>query len=287
LIGDFMKLDRVYFHAARDIPEEQMLNAVQHILPATKVEWIADPLNYEGNFIPGVLYVERQTGAGQFKFGYDVQFLTEKVLTQREKVGVLQRLAKQFSVPSLVPTDDIDPYTFISIEDDGFVSSVGVETEPFDQKNEVTIDGPFNFSFGVFALQEALTNSEEMFLTELFKAFIANFDIVPIGKDLFNPDFRNYKNTSIPLRGYNYYYMIAPYGKNAWYSKEEKSNLLVEQMTTFSRESKKDVCLFTADSTTIENIPGGSDHESACLNITSTGIERIVYKARRKSWLRS
>jgi hypothetical protein len=280
-----MKMDRINFHSAREVSEEQLCHAMQHITDVTRVQWMENPYDYNGELLAGVLYVERQNGTGQFKFGYEVQFLTEKkTLTIREKITALQRLANQFSVPTLVPTEGVDPYTFISIESDGSTSSVGVEPVPYDEKNEVTIEGPYNFSFGGFALQEPLTNSDELFLIELFKGLMANFDIVSIGADLFNPDFRNYKNTSIPLRSYNYYYMIVPYGRNEWYSNEEKSRLLVEQMTAFSRESKKDVCLFPANSTTVENIPGGSDHESMCLNITTAGMEKIIYKHRRKSW---
>jgi hypothetical protein len=280
-------MDRIYFHAAREVSEKQLLHAIHHIMQATKVEWIENSYTYDGDFTPGVLYVERRIGAGQFKFGYEMQFVTErKPLTIREKIGVLQRLAKQFSLPTLAPTEDIDPYTFISIDDDGFASSVGVEPAPYNEKSEITIEGPYNFSFGGFALVEPLTYSEEMLLIELFREFMANFDVVNVGSELFNPDFRNYKSTSIPLRGYNHFYLLVPFGKNTWYSNEEKSTLFIEQMTRFCRESNKDVCLFPANSSTTANIPGGSDSERSCVNITATGIEKITYKPRRKTWLK-
>jgi sRNA-binding regulator protein Hfq len=107
---------------------------------------------------------------------------------------------------------------------------------------------------------------------------------VPVTSELFNHYFKSAQKYFSSLKNFNHCYFLSPTDKSTWYSKEEKSKLMIKCLYHFHVETKVPVCAFPVNHGKIENIPDGSDSEEFCILLMDETQQEIIYKERRKGW---
>lgn len=273
----------IHFHSPRALTKNELLDALKGPVPVAQVHFSQDE---EGGSwaTPRDAGALRKPRAGQFNYDYDLYWQTKTVFTLRDEVTLLQQIARHLSVDLLTSDEGPDPYVFIHIEPDGTTSTIGVVPPAYDNENELIIEGVYNTSLGGFALTEQLSEEDDKTIVALLAGYSASPVISGIPFDLVNPDFKAGQQRDDRLKPFLYHYFVKPQGKTTWYSRQEKSGILTQALTTFHVKTGKDVCLFTADSVSVRNIPGGSDSEATCVLLCGGGTEQLIYKQRRSSW---
>ena len=190
-------------------------------------------------------------------------------------------LARTEHVNILLADEGLNPYVFIHIDPGGNASSVGVVTEPYNARDELTIDDYYNDAFGGFAMESLMSDADMEVLNTLVRKTVSAFEITYAASEA--TSFSQYKDGFDRLGKFVHHYFVRPLGKQEWLSKDEKAELFSAMMMVFGEKRK--VCFFPPNATVVENIPGGSDSESFCVCLDGEIPSKIIYKPRRATWL--
>lgn len=277
--------DIIYFDSSREISGIELKRFCRGALHARLVEFDGqDPKLFSNSTSQTEVYIITRTEAGQFCYHCELYVKNQpRERTKREWVDLLGWLAKETGTGILVSDEGINPYGYIHIEPDGQASPVGIDVEA-DRRNELSLGEIYNYPLGGFCTETILTELETAVLDELISRVIPSYEFAMHEVEKMNNDFTHHKDRFPQIKNYRYHYFITPRGKAKWHSNDEKSTLLVDMMNAFFDRTKKNICLFPANSVTYRNIPGGSDHEAFCINLNELGMEKIVYKECRKHW---
>ncbi len=276
-------MNSIYFYSISKIKDADLIAVFCPMEPVKKVNETADFYALEGEeFNPdNFLYVELTETGGQFKYHYRIFLPAHLIPFLREKVNLLIDLAKRSAIDLLTDDEGINPYTFIHITGDGNAFAVGVIADDYNERDELTIEAFYPNSPGSFATAQSLRETDLNELQIRWSEFLSISGFRKIGPEFY---FESFRSQFSVLEKFSHYYVIIPKDDSLWMSKEERSQLLVEIMLRFAEQSGMDVCLFPANATTVENIPGGSDSEHSCIVVMNGLTERIIFKPRRKSW---
>jgi hypothetical protein len=281
--GNICEMRSIYFYSTGKIKDADLIEVFCPMEPFKKVNETPDFYALEDEeFNPdNFLYVELTDTGGQFKHHYRIFLPAHLIPFWREKVNLLIDLAKRSEFDLLTDDEGVNPYMFIHITADGNAFAVGVIADDFNERDELTIEAFYPNSPGSFATAQPLRETELDELQIRWSEFLSISGFRKIGPEFY---FESFRGQFPLLEKFNNYYVILPQDDSRWMSKGERSQLLVEVMLRFAEQSGVDVCLFPANSTTVENIPGGSDSEYSCIVVVNGLTERIIFKPRRKSW---
>lgn len=227
-------------------------------------------------------YVSLDTSNEGYKYHYSVFDSNSMEISLKDKIQILKGLSAKENIEILSTDDEVDPSSWVLIEPNGHTSTV--QTKLTD---DLIIDVYYNFPFGDFRTTEPLTEQENTILKEILKSVYPNI-LIEYSTDgpNINGDFNKVKVNYQNLENFDHHYEIRPVGKNEWIDREDKSIQFVLLMKEFQGQVKKDLCVFPRNFSEVENIEGGSDSEEHCILLTGFGQEKIVYKQRRKSWVK-
>lgn len=246
--------------------------------------WISDFYSYasDNEIDHSKTYVSLETSNEGYKYNYSVFDSNFIEISLKNKIQILKGLSAKENIEILSADDEVDPFSWVLIEPNGHTSTV--QTKLTD---DLIIDDYYNFPFGNFRTTEPLTERENTILKEIIKSVYPNI-LMEYSSDvpIINGNFNKVKVNNQSLKNFDNHYEIRPVGKNEWMDREDKSIRFVVLMKEFQGEIQKDLCVFPRNFSEVKNIEGGSDSEEHCILLTGSGEEKIVYKQRRKSWLR-
>jgi hypothetical protein len=226
-------------------------------------------------------YISLECSANGFKYHYAVYDSKAPDLPLNQRVDLLKDLSRIEGCKILSPDDEINPWSWVLIEPTGEASTIETINE------DLVIADYYNFPFGDFRTVAKLTDDEITILKGMIK------DLYPVVEifystdgPIINGEFNKVKTTIRELNHFDYHYEVRPVGKNRWLDKGTKSQKFIALMSQFHRFSGRELCIFPRNFSEIKNIEGGSDSEEYCIVIKNGQQEKIVYKYRRKSWLR-
>jgi len=260
-------------------------NYLQEKFGLTKFVWIENFYEFctENNVDEDITYIQvnLQTGNQGFKYEYSIYNRRFSGLTLSNKIHAMMDLALREGISILSSDDEINPRTWVLTEPDGKIASV-------ETNDDGTIaEAYFNFPFGDFRTKNKLSEDNLDLLKHTISELNADVQIEyatdgPVINGAFNKVQQNFK----ALAGFIHHYEILPQGKNTWLDIEAKSIYLISYMAEFHEQTAIDLCVFPRNYCEIKGIEGGSDSEEHCIVLSNKKQEKIIYKPRRKSWLK-
>ncbi|MEL6558105.1 MAG: hypothetical protein AAFQ94_07970, partial [Bacteroidota bacterium] len=176
---------------------------------------------------------------------------------------------------------------FIEIDENGKSYTVDVNCDALNEKGDVYFNEYCNHVFGTIGFKsEKELSVIENGLRKLISEYVSDFKFDKSSGPTYNSDFEKVKEKIPHLRGFSFYAAIKPLGRQTWYSNNTKSKILLTVLSDITKTIPVELCVFPADFRKVENIEGGSDSEEYCVILSNGKSEKVVYKQRRKSWLK-
>ena len=226
-------------------------------------------------------YISLETSTEGFKFHYSVFDSNNLDQPLRERIEILRNLAQKLSVEILSTDDEINPWSWVLIEPNGQTSTIQTKND-----DVLVIEEFYNFPLGDFRTVDKLGQLQIEQLKVLIENLYPEVEIdYATDGPIINGDFNKVKDSFEKLKNFENHYEIRPVGKTQWLDKEEKSEQFISIMKEFRKLINKDLCIFPRNFSNVKNIEGGSDSEEYCIFVTTSRLERIIYKQRRKTWL--
>lgn len=280
----------ICFAISSNVKLEVIIEFCRQELPTSSGEifLVEDHIEYypSDDFDTTKTCVRYSVSSGEFDAWVQIYSKDELYSDFNEIIIFLKKLSQFSNAQLLISDDTLDVCSFILIEPSGQCSTIQVEFDSYNEKDELNFGWYENHFFGQFALKHPIDeNSLKMELAELFKDSFNEFEVqIRNSGPVVNGDFDKNKLQFTSLADYCYHFDIIPKGKQKWYSIREKTEIFSKKMTDFSVRNNIDVCIFPADFSEVENIEGGSDSTQYCINCVNGQTEKIVYKIRRESW---
>ena len=274
--------ERIYFHTKQQLDKSLFESCLHENFKNNEFIWITNfyefVIDYEID--KQKTYISLETSTEGFKFHYSI-FQLQLKQTLKEQIGILENLAQKLNVEILSTDDEVNPWSWVLIEPNGQTSTILTKNE-----DVLVIEGFYNFSFGDFRTVSQLSQLQLDQLKALIKNLYLEIEIdYSLDSIIINGDFNEAKGSFEKLKYFENHYEIRPVGKTQWFDKEEKSEQFISIMTEFRELINKDLCIFPRNFSNVQNISGGSDSEQCCILLTSSGLEKIIYKKIRKTWL--
>lgn len=274
--------ETIYFNTAQQLDEALLEHFLRDNFNSKEFIWITNFYEFviDNEINNQKTYISLETSIEGFKYHYSVYDNFD--LTLRERIEILKTLADKANLEILSTDDELNPWSWVLIEQNGQTSTIQTKDD-----DVLVIDDFYNFPFGDFRTKSKLTEVELGILKQIVIKKYPKIDIHH-GYDgpVINGDFNKVKNNFDQLSLFDNHYEIVPLGKNDWLDKNEKSELFINLMIQFRDQINKELCLFPRNYSEVKNIEGGSDSEEHCILLTSFGQEKLVYKQRRKSWVK-
>lgn len=274
--------ETIYFNTAQQLDEALLEHFLRGNFNSKEFIWITNFYEFviDNEINNQKTYISLETSTEGFKYHYSVYDNFE--LTLRERIEILKTLADKANLDILSTDDEVNPWSWVLIEQNGQTSTIQTKDD-----DVLVIDDFYNFPFGDFRTKSKLTEVELGVLKQIVIKKYPKIDIHH-GYDgpVINGDFNKVKNNFDKLSLFDNHYEIVPLGKNDWLDKNDKSELFINLMIKFRDQINKELCLFPRNYSEVKNIEGGSDSEEHCILLTSFGQEKLVYKQRRKSWVK-
>lgn len=274
--------ETIYFNTAQQLDEALLEHFLRDNFNSKEFIWITNFYEFviDNEINNQKTYIFLETSTEGFKYHYSVYDNFD--LTLRERIEILKTLADKANLDILSTDDEVNPWSWVLIEQNGQTSTIQTKDD-----DVLVIDDFYNFPFGDFRTKSKLTEVELGILKQIIIKKYPKIDIHH-GYDgpVINGDFNKVKNNFDQLSLFDNHYEIVPLGKNDWLDKNEKSELFINLMIQFRDQINKELCLFPRNYSEVKNIEGGSDSEEHCILLTSFGQEKLVYKQRRKSWVK-
>lgn len=274
--------ETIYFNTAQQLDEALLEHFLRGNFNSKEFIWITNFYEFviDNEINNQKTYISLETSTEGFKYHYSVYDNFE--LTLRERIEILKTLADKANLDILSTDDEVNPWSWVLIEQNGQTSTIQTKDD-----DVLVIDDFYNFPFGDFRTKSKLTEVELGVLKQIVIKKYPKIDIHH-GYDgpVINGDFNKVKNNFDQLSLFDNHYEIVPLGKNDWLDKNDKSELFINLMIKFRDQINKELCLFPRNYSEVKNIEGGSDSEEHCILLTSFGQEKLVYKQRRKSWVK-
>lgn len=276
-------MNSYHFISTKEISRVDWKTIAVERLKVRRIEWEDGAEDISSDDGP-IAFIQASPDKGDFRFRYDV-YLREPAptLSKRAEVDFYSWLTHRFDCEILTSEEGPDPYLFVHVTP-RHVRTVGVKPEPYDNDDELYIDGPWPLVFGAFSTEVPLDQAEEAVLQSSLNPVLGEYQLSWMKVDDMRNDFTNARTRIDALRDFRFHYFIQPSGNSAWYSQDERSELLIRVMKEFHSKSNRTVCVFPSNATNVQNIPGGSDSESFCILLGGRGEEKIIYKPRRARW---
>lgn len=274
----------IYFSTKELLDEKKFEFFLADTLRSHSFLWTSDFYSYasDNEIDHSKTYISLDSSNEGYKYHYSVFDSNSIETSLKDKIQILKGLSAKENIEILSTYDEVDPFSWVLIEPNGHTSTV--QTKMTD---DLIIDDYYNFPFGDFRTTEPLTEQENTILKEILKSVYPNI-LIEYSSDgpIINGDFNKVKINFQNLKNFDNHYEIRPVGKNEWMDREDKSIQFVSLMKEFQRLVQKDLCVFPRNFSEVKNIEGGSDSEEHCILLTDFGQEKIVYKKRRKSWVK-
>lgn len=222
--------------------------------------------------------------SGTFKFHFEVNIKSDHDFSFRDRVNFTNAVAQLCTTEILIDEGGIDPYLFIYFKPGEEPTTIGVDTQRYNDFDELLIDSYYSLGWGMFATEQPLSVDEEQWISKWYAKHNLKMNLVLVDPDLVNRHFREAQKSATDLEKFSHFFLLSPPAKCIWHSRDEKSLIAENCLFEFHLNSKKSVCLFPVNHSTVANIPGGSDSEEFCFVFRGENKEKIVYKQRRKSW---
>ncbi|WP_338769079.1 hypothetical protein WAF17_09130 [Bernardetia sp. ABR2-2B] len=274
----------IYFSTKKQLDKESFEAFLASIFQFNDFCWTPNFYSYasENEIDHFKTYISFDTSYEGYKYHYSVFNNDAIEIPIKNRVQTLKKLSAKVNIEILSTDDEVAPFSWVLIEPNGQTSTI--QTKLID---DLIMDGYYNFPFGDFRVTEPLTEKEQTTLKEIIKDIYPNVLIEhSTDRQIINEDFNKVKSNYQNLKKFNNHYEIRPIGKNEWIDREEKSIQFVLLMKKFRVYLQKDICVFPRNFSEVKNIEGGSDSEEHCILLTALGQEKIIYKERRKSWLK-
>jgi hypothetical protein len=231
-------------------------------------------------------YIEHRVTSGQFDAWFEAYLKEEKFNDIKERVDFLKGLSSKYNLEILTSDEDLNPYSFILIKPDKTCCTIVVDYDSYDEKKEMNFGQYRNAFFGTIALENKIDENElKKSLSNIFSDYYDDLIFEYYNQDFFMKSLKEktflgklFKNN------YPHHYILKTEGKQNWYSVRQRVDIFKEGIKELAKKSDLEICLFPADYSKIENIPGGSDSEEYCLQYLKGLEKQTIYKKRRKSW---
>lgn len=230
------------------------------------------------------IYIEHRVTSGQFDAWYEAYLKDDKFNDIENRIDFLKGLSSKYNLEILTSDEDFNPYSFILINPDKPCCTIDVDYDSYDEKEEMNFGQYWNANFGTIALEKKIDDLEKR-LSNIFSEYYDELSL-----EYYNQDFylKSLKEGTflrkLLKKNYPHHFIVKPIGKQNWYSVKQKVEIFTEGIKKLAKNSDFEICLFPADYSKVENIPGGSDSEEYCLQYFNGFEKRTIYKKRRKSW---
>ncbi len=232
------------------------------------------------------IFIEHRVTSGQFDACYETYLKDEEFNDIENRVDFLKGLSSRYNSEILTSDEDCNPYSFILIKPDKTCYTIDVDYDSYDEKEEMNFGQYWNAFFGTIALENKIDENElKISLSSIFSEYYDDLSLEYYNQDFFLKSLNGktflgklFKNN------YPHHYIVKPEGKQNWYSVRQKVDIFKEGIKELAKQTDLEICLFPADYSKVENIPGGSDSEEYCLQYLQGIEKRTIYKKRRKSW---
>ena len=232
------------------------------------------------------IYIEHKVTSGQFDAWYEAYLDDEKFNDIERRVDFLKGLSSKYNLEILTSDEDFNPYSFILIKPDKSCCTINVDYDSYNDREEMNFGQYWNAFFGTIAIKKKVDENElNIKLSSIFGHYYDNIKLEYYYQDFFLKSLSEksflgklFKNN------YPHHFIIKLDGKQNWYSVSQKVDIFAEGIKKLAKNSDFEICLFPADYSKVENIPGGSDSEEYCLQYFNGFEKRTIYKKRRKSW---
>jgi hypothetical protein len=232
------------------------------------------------------IYIEHRVTSGQFDAWYEAYLQIDKFNDIENRVDFLKGLSSKYNLEVLTSDEDFNPYSFILIKPDKSCCTIDVDYDSYNDKEEMNFGQYWNANFGTIALENKIdVNDLKKRLSDLFGEYYDELRL-----EYYNQDFylKSLKEGAFLKKlfkiNYPHHFIVKPVGKQNWYSVKQKVDIFTEGIKKLAKNSDFEICLFPADYSKVENIPGGSDTEEYCIQYFNGFEKRTIYKKRRKSW---
>lgn len=276
----------VYFYSARQLSDGDLLQVARTVSPVSHlIHSRRDSDEEQTDADKTTLLIKVENRPGIYLIDYECWWLYRHGdLTKRQQVDFLIELAQLTQTDLITEDEGFYPFGFISIKPESHPVAVSIDAEAYDGRGEIVIERFETQSWGMVTIHGELTGELQEKLLRHLPSGITAPVFTPIDPELIDRDFREAQGRLSSLASFDHFYIITPDQPGQWYSKDERSALMADKLEEFSRIHGISICLFPVNGSRVQNIPGGSDHESKVILLSEQGQEVIIFKELRKSW---
>ena len=204
----FCQMNFLSFYTTKELTKRDLITFCGSALSVSEVQWEDDSIEkIPGSNGPITAFIQLFSSSGQFSYHYEIYLSNLPApLTKRDEVDWLCGLARDYQLEALTVNEEINPFSFIHIVSEGVAIEVDIKSYAEGEKEELTIDGFYNFPLGSFATETGLSELEQRAPDELVDPVLDHYEYVTYGVEEMNNDFTHQRKDFASLMNYDHFY---------------------------------------------------------------------------------